>query len=95
MEYENDTLPTFSGEVYVTVRFKYTDHENTGAVALAKASANQVKAAFALFNGMAGSAVIDYEVDPAYEVEHDLVITNGPEDFLDKADRMYEASAGK
>jgi len=64
-------------------------------VALAKASANQVKAAFALFNGMAGSAVIDYEVDPTYEVEHDLVITNGAEDFLDKADRMYEASAGK
>ena len=95
MKYENDTLPTFSGEVYVTVRFKYTDHENTGAVALAKASANQVKAAFALFNGMASSAVIDYEVDPTYEVDHDLVITNGPEDFLDKADRMYEASAGK
>ena len=81
MKYENDTLPTFSGEVYVTVRFKYTDHENTGAVAL--------------FNGMAGYAAIDYELDPTYEVEHDLVITNGPEDFLDKADRMYEASAGK
>lgn len=81
---EDYVLPEFTGEVYltVTVTINSTEANNKGEVELEALDAIRS----ALRNMTETSVVIE---------DSDLYISNAPEDWLDKADRLYEQKHDK
>lgn len=77
-------LPTFTGEVYVTVRVTYTDHECSDAETLEQEAVAEVQRAIDNLGGVYA------ELE-----DSDLIITNEEEDFMSRADRLYEEANDK
>ena len=81
---EDYTIPTFTGEVYVTVRVTYTDHECSDEDTLAQEAVADVQKAIDNLGGVYA------ELE-----DSDLIITNEEEDFMSRADRLYEEANDK
>lgn len=82
---DNQECPTYSGEIYFTVTVQVDDIEGSDRDDLIaefkKAIASQ------LDNCIMPTSVV-YEDD-------DLFVSNEPEDFMSRADRLYEQKMGK
>lgn len=81
---EDYVLPTFTGEVWVSVRVTYTDHEAPDRESLEQDALADVQKA------VENLGAVYAEVE-----DSDLIITNEEEDFLSRADRMYEQANDK
>ena len=77
-------LPTFTGEVWVSVRVTYTDHECSDAETLEQEALADVQKAIENLGG------VYTELE-----DSDLIITNEEEDFMSRADRLYEEANDK
>ena len=77
-------LPTFTGEVYVTGRVTYTDPECSDAETLEQEAVAEVQRAIDNLGGVYA------ELE-----DSDLIITNEEEDFMSRADRLYEEANDK
>ena len=82
--YDNDTTPNFTGEVWVSVRVTYTDHECSDAETLEQEAVADVQKAIENLGGVYA------ELE-----DSDLTITNEEEDFMSRADRLYEEANDK
>jgi len=81
---EDYTTPTFTGEVWVTVCVTYNDHECSDAETLEQEALSEVRKAI----GNLGGVYANLE-------DSDLIITNEEEDFMSRADRLYEEANDK
>ena len=77
-------LPTFTGEVWVSVRVTYEDHECSDAETLEQEALADVQKAIENLGGVYA------ELE-----DSDLIITNEEEDFMSRADRLYEEANDK
>ena len=82
--YDNDTTPTFTGEVWVSVRVTNTDHECADQSTLEQEAVADVQKAIENLGGVYA------ELE-----DSDLIITNEEEDFMSRADRLYEQANDK
>jgi hypothetical protein len=78
------TNPVFSGEVWVTVCVTYDDHECHDQETLESETVELIRSKLSTLGGV----YANFE-------DSDLVITNAEEDYLDKADRLYEQQNDK
>lgn len=81
---EDYTYPRFSGQVYITVCVTYDDHECYDQETLENDTVELIRSRLQNLGGVYANLE-----------DSDLVITNAEEDFLDKADRLYEQQNDK
>lgn len=81
---ENYVLPKFSGEVWITVCVTYDDHECENQDTLEQDTVQLIRRAVDNLGGV--SANLE---------DSDLIITNEEEDFMSRADRLYEQANDK
>tara|TARA_R100001480_G_scaffold7399_4_gene15125 strand:+ start:2013 stop:2273 length:261 start_codon:yes stop_codon:yes gene_type:complete len=77
-------IPTFTGEVWVSVRVTYTDHGCADQSTLEQEAVADVQKAIENLGGVYA------ELE-----DSDLTITNEEEDFMSRADRLYEEANDK
>lgn len=80
---DNDVYPTYSGEVYFTVTLTCDDIEATDIDSL---TSDLRRGLAAKLEGFPVSVIVE---------DHDLSISNEEEDFMSKADRLYEQQHDK
>lgn len=80
--------PTYSGEIYFTVTVEVNDIEATDDKWHVDLVSELKKAIASKLEGRIMSASVVYEDD-------DLSISNEPEDFMSRADRLYEQKYDK
>lgn len=76
--------PTFSGEVWISVCVTYDDHECHDQETLEHDTVQLIRSKLANLGGVY-----------AHFEDSDLIVTNAPEDFLDRSDRLYEQQNDK